>query len=782
MGFLQAANDATDKLRGAFSLRVKALLAIALPLIGLLGAALQLRNVDERQRHWNGEVRRSLAILTELRFLHTGLLSAQTDVSSYVMSGRGDHLATYGDGRDRMRSSVARIRELIKDQPEKREQLGRIETQFDRAVLSLTELRQYSPLPGLPPTAVPLEVLRRSRVETKDALTGIEALRKNEEELLETAQQKASLDRVAAAQLVLLRALFGILAGALAVMMFTRALLRSERRTAAGAIEAGREQLREASRRFELQSEELRRGQEALERQSKVLQSVLATLTDGVVVSARDGRILMSNPAASALLRNVEYTPPDQWAELYDIRLGDMVSPCPAESQPLVRAMRGETPPQGQYFVRNSATPGGCWLSMAAQPLVSEEGETFGGVVVMTDVSDHRFHEEILRLARDEAERANNAKSEFLSRMSHELRTPLNAILGFAQLLEMSRINRKDRDSVEQILKAGRHLLLLINEVLDIAKIESGRLPLSLEAVRVNEVVEEVLVMIQPIAAERNILLRADPDIEWRHQVKADRHRLKQVLLNLLSNGVKYNREGGAVTLSCLEVGKNRLRIQVTDTGIGIPPDKMDRLFQPFERLGAEETGVEGTGIGLTLSKRLVEAMGGRIGVESGLDWGSRFWVDFDTAELTSVSPPRASDLLAAEAAVRGAVLPEILYIEDNPSNQDLVERVLAHRPGVRLCLARNGKDGVRLAEERVPALILLDVHLPDIDGHEVLMQLRASERTREIPVTVASADATPRQAERMLSAGARSYLTKPIEVPKLLAVIDETLQAVKTV
>ncbi|MDX2152066.1 MAG: ATP-binding protein [Bryobacteraceae bacterium] len=771
-------------MKGALSLRMTALLAIGIPLVALLGAAFQLRTVEERQRYWNSEGRRSLNVLTELRFLYTGLLAVQTDVSSYVMSGRQEHLAFYGDSRDRLRATLDRLRTLLKDHPERRARLGRLETHFDRAMLSLAELRQYSPLPGLPPTAVPLEVLKRSRLETKDALAEIDLLQKSEEESLTSAQDKAALDRVAAAQLVLLRALFGILAGALGLLMFMRAVLRSERRTAAGAIEASREQLRESTRRIELQSEELRRGEEAMDRQGKVLHGVLATLADGVVVAGRDGRILMSNPAASALLRDVEFTPPEQWAEMYDIRLGDMVSPCPTQSLPLIRAMQGETVNAAHYFVRNGASPGGCWLSMAARPVVSQEGVTFGGVVVMTDVSDRRFHEEILRLAKEEAERANNAKSEFLSRMSHELRTPLNAILGFAQLLEMSRINRKDRESVEQILKAGRHLLLLINEVLDIAKIESGRLPLSLEPIRVSEVVEEVLVMIQPIAAERNILLRAEPDIEWRHLVRADRHRLKQVLLNLLSNGVKYNREGGAVTLSCLEPGKNRLRIQVADTGIGIPPDKMDRLFQPFERLGAEETGVEGTGIGLTLSKRLVEAMGGRIGVESGLDWGSRFWVDFECADLSELGGPvnSSAGLVSADAAIRGERLPEVLYVEDNPSNQDLVERILAHRPGVRLAVARNGREGIRMAEERLPALILLDVHLPDIDGFEVLQQLRASERTREIPVTVVSADATPRQAERMLSAGARNYLTKPIEVPKLLTVVDEILQGVHAV
>ncbi len=376
------------------------------------------------------------------------------------------------------------------------------------------------------------------------------------------------------------------------------------------------------------------------------------------------------------------------------------------------------------------------------------------------------------------AEQANRAKSEFLSRMSHELRTPLNAILGFGQLLEMEDLAPRHREHVEDILKGGRHLLTLIDEVLEISRIEAGRLAMSPEPVRIGEVVGDALDLVKPIAAQRNLRLNGNGAETCEQHVSADRQRLKQVLLNLLSNGIKYNHAGGAVTLSCEGPVNGRMRIKVNDTGPGIAPDKMERLFTAFERLGAEQSGIEGTGLGLALSKGLVEAMGGTLGVESTVGRGSTFWVEFaridgpvERAEQTEVTLPARADLRAYQK------VQIVLYIEDNLSNLKLIQRVLAHRPEVRLIPAMQGRLGLDLAREHRPALILLDLHLPDIAGDEVLRRLQDDPETRGIPVVVLSANATSGHIDRLLSAGARDYLTKPLDVKKFLAVLGEALR-----
>ncbi|MBV8690850.1 MAG: response regulator [Actinobacteria bacterium] len=377
------------------------------------------------------------------------------------------------------------------------------------------------------------------------------------------------------------------------------------------------------------------------------------------------------------------------------------------------------------------------------------------------------------REAREAAESANRAKSDFLSRMSHELRTPLNAVLGFAQLLEAEDLSAQDHDSVRQILRGGRHLLDLINEVLDITRIESGTFQLSAEPVLVQEVVEDVAEMTRPLAEQANIqLVTGATSGGCQHHVLADRQRLKQVLINLVSNAIKYNRPGGSVALSCERRDAARLLIKVHDTGPGIRPDHLDLLFMPFERLGAEQTNIEGTGIGLALSRRLAEAMGGTLSVDSAVGQGTTFYIDLPLVE----GPVERFERLNGEPEpVREAVTPrrKILYIEDNLSNLRLVERILARDVDIELISAMQGRLGPELAREHQPELILLDLHLPDTTGDEVLRQLRDDPQTASIPVAVVSADATAGQIRRLLAEGAVAYLTKPLDVAELRALVD---------
>jgi PAS domain S-box-containing protein len=419
-------------------------------------------------------------------------------------------------------------------------------------------------------------------------------------------------------------------------------------------------------------------------------------------------------------------------------------------------------------------------------------GEITGLRSVLLDVTDRRLAEQLLanevtererltvalRRSKEEAEKANRAKSEFLSRMSHELRTPLNALLGFAQLLEMVPLDRDKRESVGQILKAGQHLLKLINEVLEISRIEAGRLSLSPEAVLISTAVQETLDLLTPMAVRRKITVRDELATMRRRHVLADQQRLKQVLLNLITNAIKYNSESGTVTISAEEIEGHRLRIRVRDTGPGIRTEYRDKLFTPFERLGAEQTTVEGTGLGLALSKRLLEMMGGSIGVENNPDCGCTFWMDLplvnDPVEQVGAA---MLDLPAAPVSSPGARERIVLYVEDNLSNIALIEHIMVHRPHVRLVAAMQGRLGLDLAREHRPDLILLDLHLPDISGEEVLHGLRQVAELKDIPVIVISADATRGRIERLTTMGVLDYLPKPLDIKRFLELLDACLK-----
>jgi PAS domain S-box-containing protein len=510
-----------------------------------------------------------------------------------------------------------------------------------------------------------------------------------------------------------------------------------------------------------------RAQQEVKERQT-ALQAVLDASPDMITITTPDGRISLVNPAVEAVLGRKRDAllnrPAREWIYAADHQ----------RTQAVLEALIGGETRLAVIRYRAVHSDGRLLvLESHASTLDGPDAEAAGVVAVTRDVTEYSRTEEMQQAARLAAEAANQAKNEFLSRMSHELRTPLNAVIGFAQLLELDDLPAEQSESVGQILKGGRHLLGLIDEVLDLARIETGRLKLSPEPVVVADVFADVVELVRPLASASNVQF-----VDWRAaeglHVLTDRQRLTQILLNLVSNAVKYNRPGGTIRLACEHARAGCLRIDVIDTGPGIRADDLPLLFAPFERLGAEQRGVEGTGIGLALSRHLAEAMGGSLDVTTILGRGSTFSLVLPEAKgpveryerldgdlVLTTSPPR-----------RGTVL----HIEDNLSNLKLVERILARQGSIDVVAAMHGRLGMELAREHRPRLVLLDLHLPDMGGDDVLRQLRNDPVTRSIPVVIVSADATRGEIQRVLAAGATGYITKPIDVRELLRLLDTVL------
>lgn len=443
------------------------------------------------------------------------------------------------------------------------------------------------------------------------------------------------------------------------------------------------------------------------------------------------------------------------------------------------------------------------WESTTITPILNEAGTITSFIAIKEDITErikieHEIQQlnvnlekkiaertlelqnsnEALTKAKIEAETANHAKSEFLSRMSHELRTPMNAILGFAQLLELGTVDIKQEKAVHHILNSGKHLLDLINEVLEISRIEAGKISISVESVKLNNVFKDVIETLTPTAIAYGVALMNELENKEDIFIKADKQRIKQVLINLLNNGIKYNGKKGWVKLSASELydkGKPIIRINIADNGPGINPEKISKLFTPFERLGAENSGVEGTGLGLSVVKQYTNLMGGICGVESTLNKGSVFWIELPKTNS-------ALELVKINEILTDGDLKEIannevivLYIEDNSSNIDLVTQILlTMRPNIKLISSVYGKETIALAHHHRPKLILLDLNLPDIHGADVVELLKKEDQIKDIPVVVVSADAMPSQVSNLLAAGVKQYLTKPFDVSLFLQVIDK--------
>jgi PAS domain S-box-containing protein len=428
------------------------------------------------------------------------------------------------------------------------------------------------------------------------------------------------------------------------------------------------------------------------------------------------------------------------------------------------------------------------------QTVVSFNATTFhdhsrklqGVIAAARDVTERKQFEQALQesnlelqAAREAAEKANRAKSEFLSSMSHELRTPLNAVLGFAQLMasDVPSPSQNQQRSIDQILKGGWYLLRLINEILDLSMIEAGKVTMSQESMAISDVLQDCKEMIGPQAAKRGIALEF-PQLDDVFYVHADRTRIKQVMINLLSNAIKYNGAAGRITVQCVGIGGQRVRISVADTGAGLSAEQLAQLFEPFNRLGQHDGFEEGTGIGLVVTKQLVELMGGHIEVESKVGVGTVFSVEFAASAPPALALDNVDDtsLLRHLASRQPGNLPTLLYVEDNPANLVLIEQLVARRGDLKLLTAIDGDLGIELALTYVPDVILMDINLPGISGYGALKRLREDPITAHIPVLALSANALPRDVEKGLEAGFLRYLTKPIRVHEFMDGLDLAL------
>ncbi len=588
------------------------------------------------------------------------------------------------------------------------------------------------------------------------------------------------------------------------------------------AMDLASDELLEKNTKLKQEVADRKKAQEDIQKLIQANQAILNSAGEGIYRADMEGNAIFVNPAAGEILGyNAD--------EIIGKNLHDVIhhskpdgQPYPIEECPLYIALKNGSDhvEMEDVFWRKDGSP--VPVELIAKTMV-ENGKTVGVVVTFQDITQRKRDEERIKNinvelekrveertadlmlankcqeqeikvrlkaehalieAKNEAERANRAKSQFLSRMSHELRTPMNAILGFGQLLECDTgdpLSPGQKERVDEILKAGKHLLDLINEVLDLARIESGREDLKIEDVNVQKVAEEALKLIQPEAADRGIKVENTIPEDLDVCVQADATRLKQVLINLLSNAVKYNRRHGKVTLSMETPSHEKLGIHVVDTGKGIAPEKIENLFEPFDRLDADEFDSSGTGIGLTITRQLLELMDGTITVQSTVGKGSCFTVEIPLVQAGNACGKIVEAVCnmpegPCDEAPNEMEKKTLLYIEDNPVNVTVVEQMLAKFTGVELMSAPNAQIGLELAGERLPDLILMDIDLPGMDGITATEKLKTQGATKHIPVVAVSAKAFDLDIEKALSKGFHSYITKPIDMPHFIQALKEIL------
>ncbi|WP_460149768.1 ATP-binding protein [Pseudomonas sp. H3_D12] len=753
-------------------LQGKALVVISLPLVVLL-LSLVLIYITERQTaRAEEDVRRVLLVQGDIQTVHTLLAEAAASVRGYLLTRREDFLPSYEQATPLIHAALQRLDHNIRD-ARMREHLKTITPLIADKLDGLLALRNGK---RDDPDAITAILIENKQV--LDVLREqISAMRVREDGLLAERSAAASATRMRLLFATLLAAVCGLLGAIVAVLFLSKGIVARVQQVQGNAQRLAlgqpllpqppeQDEIGQLGTRLVEAGQLLAERERALRDNEERLRLIIDGVKDyGIFALDAQGYVTTWNAGAQRIKGYTEQEIIGQHFSLFYLP-----EECPAHPDMALR----EATRDGHYMEegwRCRKDGSRFWASVVITAQYDGTGALRGFSKITRDITDRRAAEIALRTAREEAESASRAKSEFLSRMSHELRTPLNAILGFAQLLDMDS-TAGQRPQVSHILRAGQHLLALINEVLDIARIEAGRLPLNIEPIALATVLHEALTLVSPMAADAGIHLVDLPALPEDSGVLADRQRLVQVLLNLLSNAIKYNRPGGKVRLE-VSVQAHQVSIAVHDTGHGIAPDQLDQLFKPFERLGADPQ-VEGTGLGLSLSKNLLEMMQGSLQVHSEPGHGCCFTLRLPATQVIGTHLPPIAALTVTRPPVdyHG----KILCIEDNLSSLALIETLMQRRPGIQLLSSMQGQMGLDLARQHSPQLILLDVTLPDLEGLEVLRRLRQSPATAATPVLMITADASDLTHRALRDAGATAILTKPIHIQAFLGHLEHYL------
>ncbi|CRM12470.1 MULTISPECIES: ATP-binding protein [Pseudomonas] len=757
-------------------LRGKALVVISLPLVVLL-LSLVLIYITERQTaRAEEDVRRVLRVQGDIRAVHTLLAEAAASVRGYLLTRREDFLPSYRNAKPQIESALRRLDGNVRDQ-RVREQLAAITPLINSKIDGLEDML------GDPTTnQASITTILVSNKHILDALRQhIGTMLTLEDSLLAERTAAAAETRQRLLLSTWLAAICGLFGAIVAVLFLSKGIVARVQNVQGNAqrLALGQpllpqppenDEIGQLGTRLVEAGMLLAERERALRENEERLRLIIDGVKDyGIFALDTAGHVTSWNAGAE---RIKGYTEEEILGQHFSVFY--LPQECPQHpAMALAEATRNGDYMEEGWRCRQDGTR--FWASVVITAQFDATGALRGFSKITRDITDRRAAEIALGTAREEAERASRAKSEFLSRMSHELRTPLNAILGFAQLLDMDAPSSQ-KAQIGHILRAGQHLLTLINEVLDIAKIEAGRLPLNIESIPLAITLHEALTLVSPMASDAGIQLKPVPALAADLGIVADRQRLTQVLLNLLSNAIKYNRPQGQVSIE-VEVEPPHLRVSVCDTGNGIALDSQGQLFKPFERLGADPN-VEGSGLGLALSKSLLEMMQGSLNVQSQVGSGSRFTLALPYARLPepqgmTVAVIESPTPTPAPALASPATQGKVLCIEDNLSSLALIETLLQRRPGIKLLSSMQGQLGLDLAAQHAPQLIVLDVSLPDIDGLSVLRRLRQSAITRNTPVLMITADASTLTRLALHDAGATAVLSKPINVPSFLAHLD---------
>ena len=762
-------------------LRSKSLVIIALPLAVLL-ISLVLVYVTERQTsRVEDDVRRALRVQGDVQAVHSLLAEAAASVRGYLLIQRSDFLPSYRSAVERIDSTLRRLDTDIRD-PQMRSSLERLRPLI---VIKLEGLEQLMALASSADRAAMTRILVDNKHVLDELRQEIQQMLDREQTLLDERNAEASAVRSRMLLATGLAAMFGVLGALFAVVLLSTGIVqrvqqveRNARRLALGQPliphGAAADEIGQLAASLEEAGQLLAERERALRDNEERLRLIIDGVKEyGIFGLDPNGHVTSWNTGAERIKGYSE-------ADILGRHFSLFYPPQARDTAPYL-ALQAATR-EGRYEEeawRQRRDGSLFWANVVITAQRDASGTLRGFSKITRDITDRRNAEAALRTAREEAENASRAKSEFLSRMSHELRTPLNSILGFAQLLEMDTGTPAQQAQVRHILRAGRHLLGLINEVLDIARIESGRLAMSPEPLALRPLLQEVSLLLSPQAdsADIRLRLRLPDDLATTLCVQADRQRLVQVLLNLLSNAIKYNHPGGHVEVR-VQADSDTVTLSVIDNGPGIAAEDLERLFIPFERLGAAASEVEGTGLGLALSKSLLEQMDGSLGVHSTPGEGSTFSLTLPRAQVhegllpapAAAPPPAASDIVPPERSLR------VLCIEDNLSSLALIETLLSRWPQVQVISAMQGQLGLDLAWQHRPEVILLDLDLPDLSGQEVLKRLRLNPSSSDTPVLLITADVSASTRRDLQQAGATAVLSKPLHVPTFLAALRQHL------